>query len=131
MNKRKKKTRVLCFSLYIHFPLILPISTQIFNNTQEMAFLFPHSSSFSNKFPCVSTITSCFRLCSNNISEREREIERKYKKKIKINKYKYKLVIHRNEKFYTCCDEPYLDITFNITMRRKTVNIMILCMRVY
>ena len=27
----------------------------------------------------------------------------------------------RNEKFYTCCDEPYLDITFNITMRRKTL----------
>ncbi len=25
----------------------------------------------------------------------------------------------RNVKFYTCCDEPYLDITFNITMRRK------------
>lgn len=39
---------------------------------------------------------------------------------------------HRNEKFYTCCDEPYLDITFNITMRRKTlfytVNIIIPCM---
>ena len=29
--------------------------------------------------------------------------------------------ICRNEKFYTCCDEPYLDITFNITMRRKTL----------
>ena len=27
----------------------------------------------------------------------------------------------RNVKFYTCCDEPYLDITFNITMRRKTL----------
>ena len=27
----------------------------------------------------------------------------------------------RNKKFYTCCDEPYLDITFNITMRRKTL----------
>jgi hypothetical protein len=25
----------------------------------------------------------------------------------------------RNVKFYTCCDEPYLDITFNITMRRN------------
>nr|CAD7575545.1 unnamed protein product [Timema californicum] len=39
---------------------------------------------------------------------------------------------YRNEKFYTCCDEPYLDITFNITMRRKTlfytVNIIIPCM---
>lgn len=39
---------------------------------------------------------------------------------------------HRNEKFYTCCDEPYLDITFNITMRRKTlfytVNLIIPCM---
>ncbi|XP_066906179.1 acetylcholine receptor subunit alpha-like [Halyomorpha halys] len=38
----------------------------------------------------------------------------------------------RNERFYTCCDEPYLDITFNITMRRKTlfytVNIIIPCM---
>lgn len=38
----------------------------------------------------------------------------------------------RNEKYYTCCDEPYLDITFNITMRRKTlfytVNIIIPCM---
>lgn len=40
--------------------------------------------------------------------------------------------IFRNEKFYTCCDEPYLDITFNITMRRKTlfytVNLIIPCM---
>lgn len=38
----------------------------------------------------------------------------------------------RNEKYYTCCDEPYLDITFNITMRRKTlfytVNLIIPCM---
>ncbi|XP_066152609.1 acetylcholine receptor subunit alpha-like isoform X1 [Euwallacea fornicatus] len=38
----------------------------------------------------------------------------------------------RSEKFYTCCDEPYLDITFNITMRRKTlfytVNLIIPCM---
>ncbi|CAO1378124.1 unnamed protein product [Diamesa hyperborea] len=38
----------------------------------------------------------------------------------------------RNEKFYTCCDEPYLDITFNVTMRRKTlfytVNLIIPCM---
>ncbi|KAK3885342.1 hypothetical protein Pcinc_010421, partial [Petrolisthes cinctipes] len=37
-----------------------------------------------------------------------------------------------HEKFYTCCDEPYLDITFNITMRRKTlfytVNLIIPCM---
>ena len=24
----------------------------------------------------------------------------------------------KNEKFYTCCSEPYPDITFNITMRR-------------
>ena len=23
----------------------------------------------------------------------------------------------RNVKYYTCCDEPYLDITFNVTMR--------------
>ena len=38
----------------------------------------------------------------------------------------------RNVKIYTCCDEPYLDITFNITMRRKTlfytVNLIIPCM---
>ncbi|XP_046452694.1 acetylcholine receptor subunit alpha-like isoform X3 [Daphnia pulex] len=38
----------------------------------------------------------------------------------------------RSEKFYTCCVEPYLDITFNITMRRKTlfytVNLIIPCM---
>merc|ERR1712242_81352 len=38
----------------------------------------------------------------------------------------------RNVKLYTCCDEPYLDITFNITMRRKTlfytVNLIIPCM---
>jgi len=27
----------------------------------------------------------------------------------------------RNVKFYTCCDEPYLDITFNITMRRNPI----------
>lgn len=39
---------------------------------------------------------------------------------------------HRHEKYYTCCKEPYLDITFNITMRRKTlfytVNLIIPCM---
>merc|ERR1719499_2812 len=38
----------------------------------------------------------------------------------------------RNVKYYTCCEEPYLDITFNITMRRKTlfytVNLIIPCM---
>lgn len=38
----------------------------------------------------------------------------------------------RHERFYTCCNEPYLDITFNITMRRKTlfytVNLIIPCM---
>ena len=37
----------------------------------------------------------------------------------------------RNVKFSTCCEEPYLDITFNITMRRKTlfytVNLIIPC----
>merc|ERR1719322_1478811 len=37
----------------------------------------------------------------------------------------------RNVKFYTCCDEPYPDIVFNITMRRKTlfytVNLIIPC----
>ena len=42
------------------------------------------------------------------------------------------IIYYRNEKFYTCCDEPYLDITFNITMRRKTlfytVNLIIPCM---
>lgn len=41
-------------------------------------------------------------------------------------------LLYRHEKFYTCCDEPYLDITFNITMRRKTlfytVNLIIPCM---
>ncbi|XP_045029496.1 acetylcholine receptor subunit alpha-like isoform X1 [Daphnia magna] len=38
----------------------------------------------------------------------------------------------RSVKLYTCCVEPYLDITFNITMRRKTlfytVNLIIPCM---
>ncbi|XP_021934951.1 acetylcholine receptor subunit alpha-like 1 isoform X2 [Zootermopsis nevadensis] len=37
----------------------------------------------------------------------------------------------RNEKFYSCCEEPYLDISFNITLRRKTlfytVNLIIPC----
>ncbi|XP_076047799.1 acetylcholine receptor subunit alpha-like 1 [Oratosquilla oratoria] len=37
----------------------------------------------------------------------------------------------RNEKFYPCCAEPYPDIFFNITMRRKTlfytVNLIIPC----
>ncbi|CAL4103055.1 unnamed protein product, partial [Meganyctiphanes norvegica] len=37
----------------------------------------------------------------------------------------------RNEKFYPCCAEPYYDIYFNITMRRKTlfytVNLIIPC----
>ncbi|GIY15049.1 hypothetical protein CDAR_16241 [Caerostris darwini] len=37
----------------------------------------------------------------------------------------------RNEKYYTCCMEPYPDITFNMTLRRKplfyTVNLIIPC----
>ncbi|XP_063614022.1 acetylcholine receptor subunit alpha-like 1, partial [Penaeus indicus] len=37
----------------------------------------------------------------------------------------------RNERFYPCCEEPYPDIYFNITMRRKTlfytVNLIIPC----
>lgn len=37
----------------------------------------------------------------------------------------------RTEKFYSCCEEPYPDITFNITLRRKTlfytVNLIIPC----
>lgn len=37
----------------------------------------------------------------------------------------------RNEKYYPCCPEPYPDITFNITIRRKTlfytVNLIIPC----
>ncbi|XP_017770336.1 PREDICTED: acetylcholine receptor subunit alpha-like 1 [Nicrophorus vespilloides] len=37
----------------------------------------------------------------------------------------------RNEKFYSCCEEPYPDIIFNITLRRKTlfytVNLIIPC----
>ncbi|XP_011142412.1 acetylcholine receptor subunit beta-like 2 isoform X2 [Harpegnathos saltator] len=37
----------------------------------------------------------------------------------------------RNEEYYPCCEEPYSDITFNITMRRKTlfytVNLIIPC----
>lgn len=35
-------------------------------------------------------------------------------------------------RYYTCCEEPYIDITFNISMRRKTlfytVNLIIPCM---
>uniref|UniRef100_A0A3P9LKQ0 Neuronal acetylcholine receptor subunit alpha-7 n=1 Tax=Oryzias latipes TaxID=8090 RepID=A0A3P9LKQ0_ORYLA len=27
----------------------------------------------------------------------------------------------RNERFYECCDEPYLDITFTVVMRRRTL----------
>lgn len=38
----------------------------------------------------------------------------------------------RHEKYYTCCEQPYIDITFNISMRRKTlfytVNLIIPCM---
>lgn len=38
----------------------------------------------------------------------------------------------RNTKFYTCCTEPYIDLTFNISMRRKTlfytVNLIVPCM---
>lgn len=37
----------------------------------------------------------------------------------------------RSEKFYSCCESPYPDITFNITLRRKslfyTVNLIIPC----
>ncbi|KAG1678675.1 Acetylcholine receptor subunit alpha-like 1 [Nymphon striatum] len=37
----------------------------------------------------------------------------------------------RTEMFYVCCEHPYIDITFNITMRRKTlfytVNLIIPC----
>ena len=49
-----------------------------------------------------------------------------------ITTFAQHILVTRNVKFYTCCDEPYLDITFNITMRRKTlfytVNLIIPCM---
>ncbi|CAG5102578.1 Similar to nAChRalpha1: Acetylcholine receptor subunit alpha-like 1 (Drosophila melanogaster) [Cotesia congregata] len=42
-----------------------------------------------------------------------------------------KVPAKRNEKFYSCCEEPYPDIIFNITLRRKTlfytVNLIIPC----
>lgn len=40
----------------------------------------------------------------------------------------------KNEKYYTCCSEPYPDITFNITMQRKTlfftINLIIPCVAI-
>ena len=40
----------------------------------------------------------------------------------------------KNSKYYTCCSEPYPDITFNITIRRKTlfhtVNLIIPCVAI-
>jgi len=40
----------------------------------------------------------------------------------------------KNEKYYTCCSEPYPDITFNITIRRKTlfhtVNLILPCVAI-
>lgn len=42
-----------------------------------------------------------------------------------------KVPARRNEAFYICCEEPYPDIIFNITLRRKTlfytVNLIIPC----
>ncbi|XP_057331701.1 acetylcholine receptor subunit alpha-like 1 [Microplitis mediator] len=42
-----------------------------------------------------------------------------------------KVLAKRNEKFYSCCEEPYPDIIFYITLRRKTlfytVNLIIPC----
>lgn len=32
-----------------------------------------------------------------------------------------KVPAERNEKYYSCCEEPYPDIIFNITLRRKTL----------
>ncbi|KAJ8688545.1 hypothetical protein QAD02_024340 [Eretmocerus hayati] len=40
----------------------------------------------------------------------------------------------RHEKYYSCCHEPYIDIFFNITLRRKTlfytVNLIIPCVSI-
>ncbi|GFT20466.1 acetylcholine receptor subunit alpha-like 1 [Nephila pilipes] len=40
----------------------------------------------------------------------------------------------RKERFYSCCEEPYPDITYNITIRRKTlfytVNLIIPCVAI-
>lgn len=40
----------------------------------------------------------------------------------------------RHEKYYTCCHEPYIDIFFNITLRRKTlfytVNLIVPCVSI-
>lgn len=37
----------------------------------------------------------------------------------------------RNEKYYPCCEEPYIDITFTVGLRRKslfyTVNVILPC----
>lgn len=113
---------------YVFFSWISMILVQILDDGKEIAFLCTFvwfqtiNLHVSRPSPAVSyNPSSTFSRATAN------------KKNIrKINKYKCKLVIHRNEKFYTCCDEPYLDITFNITMRRKTlfytVNIIIPCM---
>ena len=49
-----------------------------------------------------------------------------------FNRTNNRVLERRREKYYTCCVESYLDITFNITMRRKTlfytVNLIIPCM---
>ena len=42
-----------------------------------------------------------------------------------------KVPAQRHEEFYSCCENPYVDIVFNITLRRKTlfytVNLIIPC----
>ena len=47
--------------------------------------------------------------------------------------YTFSMMLFQHRfRYYTCCEEPYLDITFNVTMRRKTlfytVNLIIACM---
>ena len=50
-------------------------------------------------------------------------------KEIDINDHresdKYDLISHtavRNEKFYPCCSEPYLDLTFSAVFKRKNTS---------
>ena len=45
-----------------------------------------------------------------------------------------RVAAQKNIKYYTCCKEPYPDITFNITLRRKTlfyaINLIIPCVSI-
>ena len=78
----------------------------------------PHTSSFFSIFPFQVDLRHRDEVPHTNIIQMGIDLTEFY---LSVEWDILEVPAIRNEKFYTCCVEPYIDITFNISMRRKTL----------